>query len=82
MGLTHPGDEAVVIAAARELANIMAYRGLSPDQTVQALIAVSASALSAWSQDHPDLLKENLDMFCKQVRMRSKGVYPVKKSRR
>lgn len=82
MGLTAPGDERVVIAAARELANIMTYRGLSPDQTVQALIAVSASALSAWSQGDHDLLKENVDMFCKQIRMRSKGVYPAKKNRR
>jgi len=80
MSLTHPGDERLVTAAARELVNIMEYRGLSPDQAIQALIAASASTLAVLSFKDRGLLEMNLKMFCRQVRMRSKG--SIQKHRR
>lgn len=76
MGLTEPGDEAVVAAAAREIANIIHYRGLGNNQTVQALIAVSASVLSVVSKDEKELLETNLKMFCRQVKTRARSLLP------
>lgn len=76
MGLTEPGDEAVVAAAAREIANIVHYRGLSNNQTVQALITVSASVLSVVSKDEKELLESNLKMFCKHVKEKARSVLP------
>lgn len=73
MSLTHPGDERLVIAAARELVNIMEYRGLSPDQMVQALIATSASTIGAVSSYNQKLIEQNLSMFCRCLRERARG---------
>lgn len=73
MSLTHPGDERLVIAAARELCNIMEYRGLSADQTIQALIATSASTIGVVSSYDPELIEENLRMFCRCLRERARG---------
>lgn len=75
MSICEPGDEPTIIAAANELNNILQYRGLSPDQRIQALIAVSASFLSVVSRKDRELLEENLKMFCRCLRERSREDY-------
>lgn len=86
--LCEPGDERTVIAAARELLNIMQYRGLSPNQSVQALIAVSSSFLWATSTAdvprvlHEAMLRKNVNMFCRQIRSRSFGNLDEKKGKK
>ena len=82
MGLTERGDEAIVTASARELNNIIHYRGLSMNQGIQALVAASAAYLVVYSNDKEDLLEWNLKMFCRQVRMRSRNAVRARGKKR
>lgn len=65
-------DQPTIVAAAREIQNWMESRGLSPDQQVQALMAITSSVLQVVSTNK-DLLEQNLAMFCHLLRHYSRG---------
>jgi len=68
MGLTAPGDEDLVAAAATEFVKLCSRRGLSIEQTIQATISAAASALTVFHGKDKSALNESVENYITSFR--------------